>query len=113
MMQIHFTGHGLEVTESLKTFTEEKLQKLEKHFEKITKINVVFRIEKLNKIAEATLFVAKGEYHAHAQSEDMYASVDELLDKLNRQLVKHKEKIQDHRDHRDHRDTHDDQEIDD
>ncbi|MFZ4077517.1 MAG: ribosome hibernation-promoting factor, HPF/YfiA family [Legionellaceae bacterium] len=108
-MQINFTGHGFDVTPALKTFTEEKLQKLERHFDKITRVNVTFRVDKLNKIAEATLLVSKGELHAHAVSEDMYAAVDELIDKLNRQLVKHKEKIQDHRDHRNHRETHDDE----
>ena len=109
-MQINFTGHGLDVTPALKTFSQEKLQKLERHFDKITTINVVFRIEKLMKIAEATVIVSKAELHAHAESEDMYASIDELVDQLNRQLIKHKEKIQDHRDHRDHRGIHDDEE---
>jgi putative sigma-54 modulation protein len=105
-MQIHFTGHQVEVTDALKTFTEEKLGKLERHFERITAINVTFNVQKLRQIVDATVLVAKGELHANAESENMYTAVDDLIDKLDRQLIKHKEKIQDHRDHRDHRDRH-------
>lgn len=98
-MKINITGHRLDVTPSLRTFTEEKFDRLERHFDNITTINVVFDVEKLRQIAEATILVAKGEIHASAESEDMYAAIDLLVDKLNRQLMKHKEKIIDHRDH--------------
>jgi putative sigma-54 modulation protein len=54
-------------------------------------------VEKLDHIAEATLLIVKGEIHASATSNDMYAAIDELVDKLDRQLIKHKEKINDHR----------------
>ena len=96
-MQINFTGHGVEVTASLKTFTQEKFDRLIRHFDKITAIHVIFNVEKLNKIAEATILIAKGELHASATSEDMYVAVDELIHKLERQLIKHKEKTSDHR----------------
>lgn len=94
-MQINFTGHRLEVTPALKSFTQEKFDKLERHFDKITAINVVFDVEKLRQIAEATILVAKGEVHASSESEDMYSAIDSLVDKLDRQLIKHKEKIRD------------------
>ncbi len=96
-MQINITGHRMDVTPALRAFTEEKFDKLERHFDHITTINVVFDVEKLRQIAEATVFVAKGELHASSESEDMYAAIDLLVDKLNRQLIKHKEKIQEHR----------------
>lgn len=96
-MQIHFTGHHIEITPALKEFTTEKFEKLTRHFDKITSINVVFEVDKLQHIAEATIHVAKNEFHAHADSEDLYTAIDLLIDKLDRQLVKHKEKIQDHR----------------
>ncbi len=92
-MQINFTGHRMEVTPALRTFTEEKFDKLERHFDKITAINVIFDVEKLRQIAEATILVAKGEVHASSESEDMYTAIDILVDKLDRQLIKHKEKI--------------------
>lgn len=110
-MQITFTGHGLDVTPALKTFSQEKFQRLERHFDKVTHAHLVFRVEKLQQIAEATLTVAKNEIHAHATADDMYTAIDELVDKLNRQLVKHKEKIQDHRDHRTHRDIREDGDL--
>ncbi len=96
-MQINFTGHRMEVTPALKTFTQEKFDKLERHFDKITAINVIFDVEKLRQIAEATILVAKGELHASSESEDMYTAIDILVDKLDRQLIKHKEKLR-HRD---------------
>ena len=96
-MQINFTGHRMEVTPALRVFTQEKFDKLERHFDKITAINVVFDVEKLRQIAEATILVNKGELHASSESEDMYTAIDILVDKLDRQLIKHKEKMRDHR----------------
>lgn len=98
-MQITFTGHRIEVTPALRSFTQEKFDRLERHFDKITAINVVFDVEKLRQIAEATILVNKGELHASSESEDMYTAIDILVDKLDRQLIKHKEKIREHRDH--------------
>jgi putative sigma-54 modulation protein len=95
-MQINFTGHNVEVTPALKSYTEDKFGKLERHFDKITAINVVFNVEKLVQTAEATILVAKGDLHASAKSENMYTAIDELMDKLDRQLIKHKEKLRGH-----------------
>lgn len=97
-MQINITGHRLEITPALKLFTQEKFDKLERHFDKITAINVVFDVEKLRQIAEATILIAKGELHASSESEDMYTAIDILVSKLDRQLIKHKEKMRVHRD---------------
>ncbi len=88
----------MEVTPALKTFAQEKFDKLERHFDKITAINVIFDVEKLRQIAEATILVNKGELHASSESEDMYTAIDILVDKLDRQLIKHKEKMRGHRD---------------
>jgi putative sigma-54 modulation protein len=96
-MQINFTGHHLEVTDALKAFTEEKLHKLERHFDRITAIHVTFNVEKLRQVVEATVLIVKGDLYASAESDSMYTAVDELIGKLDKQLIKHKEKIQDHR----------------
>ena len=98
-MKISFIGHRMEVTPALKTFTQDKLNKLERHFDKITAIHVTFEVEKLIQIAEATILVSKGEVHASSESENMYTSIDLLIDKLDKQLMKHKEKKLDHRNH--------------
>lgn len=95
-MKIHFTGHHLDVTPALQAFTEEKFSKLENHFERITDIHVTFRVEKLVQMAEATIHLSKDDIHAHAESEDMYTSIDALVDKLNAQLLKYKGKHLDH-----------------
>jgi putative sigma-54 modulation protein len=97
IMKIDFTGHGIDVTHALKKFTEEKFTRLERHFDRITAIHVTFQVEKLSHVVEATLLITKGDIHASATASDMYAAVDELVDKLNRQIIKHKEKINDHR----------------
>lgn len=96
-MQIHFTGHQMEVTPALKAFTQEKLDKLKKHSNAMTAIHVIFKVEKLQQVVEATIMVAKGELHAKADATDMYAAIDSLIDKLDRQLLKHKEKTKNHR----------------
>lgn len=103
IMQIHFTGHQLEITDAIKTLTLDKFDRLERHFQhQISNINVVFRVEKLNHIAEATIQVpGYHELHASSESGDLYTAIDYLVEKLDRQLIKHKEKIQQHRNHRD------------
>lgn len=103
-MEINFTGHQIDVTPALKAFTEDKLSKLERHFDRIKTIHVTFKVEKIRQIVDAAVHIAGSDMHASAESENMYTSIDELVDKLDRQLIKHKEKIVDHRDHRDHRD---------
>ncbi len=97
-MQIHFTGHNMEITPALRKIAEEKLTKLERYFDKIISMEVTFSIEKLDQIAEATIKVAKGKLHAHAKADDMYTAIDTLVERLETQLIKHKEKIHRHRD---------------
>ncbi|MDX2345298.1 MAG: ribosome-associated translation inhibitor RaiA [Legionella sp.] len=96
-MHIEFTGHQVEITDALKAFTEEKFGKLSRHFDRITSIHVTFDVEKLSQIVEATILVPKSELHASAESENMYTAIDELVGKLDRQLIKYKEKMEDHR----------------
>lgn len=96
-MQINFTGHRLEVTPALREYTISKFEKLSRHFDHISSIHVTFDVEKLSQIAEATIHVTKAELHASSEAPDMYSAIDSLTDKLDRQLIKYKEKRQDHR----------------
>ena len=96
-MQINFTGLGFEVTPALKELTEKKLSRLMRHFDKIDNVNITFSVEKLNQIAEGSLQIKGAQIHAKSESEDMYKAVDNLMDKLDRQVLKHKEKIETHR----------------
>ena len=95
-MQINLTGHHLAITASLKDYVEGKFQRLERHFEHITQIHVILTVEKERHKAEATLHVNRGNLFADAERQDMYAAIDGLIDKLDRQLKKHKEKLTDH-----------------
>ncbi len=79
-----------------KTTFIQSFQKLERFFEHINNVHVVLRVEKVNQIAEATLHVNHGDIHATANDENMYAAIDSLVDKLVRQLNKHKEKLNSH-----------------
>jgi putative sigma-54 modulation protein len=91
-MQLNISGHHVELTEALKDYVNEKFQRLERHFDQISNTNVILQVEKLRQIAEATVNISGGELHAKAETEDMYAAIDALVDKLDRQILKHKEK---------------------
>ncbi|MCP4957297.1 ribosome hibernation promoting factor [Photobacterium aquimaris] len=95
-MQINITGHHVDVTDSLREYVSTKFEKLERFFDKINNVQVILNIEKMQQIAEATLHINAGEIHAKADSENMYAAIDELTDKLVRQLNKHKDKLNSH-----------------
>jgi putative sigma-54 modulation protein len=91
-MQINISGHHVELTSALKHYVNEKLSKLQRHFDSITTVNVTLSVEKLVQKAEASIHVAGADLFATCESSDMYTAIDLLTDKLDRQLIKHKEK---------------------
>jgi putative sigma-54 modulation protein len=95
-MNIQITGHGVEVTPAIRSFTEDKFSKLKRHYNIIQSCHVTFEIEKLEQIAQATILVNKSEIYAKAQAIDLYSAVDLLLEKLERQLQKNKDKHHNH-----------------
>lgn len=96
-MQINITGHHIDITPALRTYIENKFQRLERHFDKMSNIHVILSVEKERQKAEATIHVNRGDLFADSIQEDMYAAIDDMTDKLDRQLKKHKEKLSDHR----------------
>ena len=92
-MQINVSGHHVEVTPALREYVTNKLSKLQRHFDNITSTEVVLTVEKMIQKAEASIHVAGADLFAACESEDMYAAIDSLTDKLDRQLLKHKEKV--------------------
>ena len=92
-MQINLTGHHVDITDSLRSYVNEKFGRLERHFDHINNVHVILSIEKLRQIAEANIHLNGGEIFANAEATDMYASIDSLVDKLDRQVIKHKEKM--------------------
>jgi putative sigma-54 modulation protein len=95
-MQINITGHHVEVTPALRAYTTEKLQKLGRHFDQVKSINVILNVEKLQQQAEATVNAAGRTIFATETAADMYASIDGLVDKLDRQVRRYKDRITDH-----------------
>ncbi len=95
-MQVNLSGHHVEITSALKDYLNNKLARLERHFESVTSIKCVLTVEKLRHKAEAKVNVTGGTLFAEAVEDDMYAAIDGLVDKLDRQIVKHKEKLTDH-----------------
>lgn len=99
-MQIELTGHHIEITDSLRNYVTEKMEKLERHFDKVSNTHVILSVEKNTQKAEATVHMSGHDIFAEAHGEDMYASIDALADKLDRQVKKHKEKIKNHLHHK-------------
>lgn len=91
-MQLNISGHHVEVTQALKDYIQDKFTRIERHSDTIHSIHVILSVEKLLHKAEATVRISGAEIFANAESEDMYAAIDGLVDKLDRQLLKHKEK---------------------
>ena len=91
-MQLNISGHHVEITDALNDYISEKFGRLERHSDFINTIQVILSVEKLLHKAESTVRVNGAEIFANADSEDMYAAVDLLVDKLDRQLLKHKDK---------------------
>ena len=95
-MQLNITGHHVEVTDSLKAYVAEKLERLEKHFDHVNNVHVILSVEKTRQKSEATVNVNGASLFADSTEEDMYAAIDSMTDKLDRQIKKHKEKLKDH-----------------
>lgn len=95
-MQLNVTGHHVDVTASLRNYVESKIEKIERHFEHVSDVHCILTVEKMRHKAEATVQVNGGRLYADATEEDMYAAIDGLVDKLDRQIKKHKEKLSDH-----------------
>jgi len=95
-MQINLTGQHMDVTPPLRDYVASKVERLERHFDHVTDIHVVLSVEKLRHKAEATLHVSGGNLYADSTQGDMYAAIDALIDKLDRQVKKYKEKLTDH-----------------
>lgn len=96
-MQINVSGHHVEVTDALRAYVTNKMEKIERHSDLITSIEVVLTVEKNTQRAEANVHVVGNDFHAVAEGADMYAAIDSMTDKLDRQILKHKEKVKGHK----------------
>ena len=96
-MQVIVTGHHLEITDALRAHIDAKFEKLARHFDNVADVHVILSVEKLVQKAEATLQLSGAKLFAEDHQEDMYAAIDAMVDKLERQITKHKEKTGSHR----------------
>ncbi|MFK7732021.1 MAG: ribosome-associated translation inhibitor RaiA [Pseudomonadales bacterium] len=96
-MQVQISGHHVDLTDSLRDYVNSKLTRIERHFDNITNTHVTLSVEKIRQKAEATVHVSGADIFAASESDDMYAAIDTLADKLDRQIIKHKEKMRSHK----------------
>lgn len=95
-MNLNISGHHIDMTEALHDYVAAKMERVERHFDHVIDTEVVLTVEKLRHKADATMQVRGATLHAQSTKEDMYAAIDCMVDKLDRQTLKHKEKAKDH-----------------
>ena len=95
-MNLQISGHHLEITPALHDYVTSKLERVKRHFDHVIDVNVILSVEKLKQKAEVTVHLPGKDIFVEAIDEDLYAAIDGLGDKLDRQIQKHKQKLQDH-----------------
>lgn len=95
-MNLNISGHHMDMTDALRDYVTEKMARVERHFDHVIEADIVLKVEKQRREAEATLHVSGATLHAEAVENDMYAAIDAMVDRLDRQTCKYKEKITDH-----------------
>ncbi|MGE5088188.1 MAG: ribosome hibernation-promoting factor, HPF/YfiA family [Candidatus Levyibacteriota bacterium] len=96
-MNLNLTGNHLEITPAIRTYVTTKLERVTRHFDHVIDVSVVLSVDKLQQRVEANVHVRGKDIHAQSIEADMYAAIDALADKLDRQVLKHKEKQKAHR----------------
>ena len=96
-MNLHLTGHHLEITPAIRDYVSTKLERITHHFDHVIDVNVILTVEKLQQKVEANVHVSGKDIFCESTANDMYAAIDGLMDKLDRTIIKHKEKSLGHR----------------
>ena len=92
-MNLQISGHHIEVTPALREYVENKLDPVIRHFDKVTGVSVVLSVEKLKQKAEVTVHVPGKDMHVEESGDDLYAAIDAMFDKLDRQVQKYKQRF--------------------
>ena len=95
-MQVQIAAQHFDVTEAIERHVHDKLARLKKHFDHVVNAHVVLKVQKSEHVAEATIHVRHHDFFADARAENLYTAIDTLVHKLDRQILKHKEKVRDH-----------------
>ena len=93
-MNLNVSGHHLDVTPAIRTYVSGKLDRVTRHFDHVIDAHVILSVNKLMQKAEVTLHVRGKDIHAECVDTDLYAAIDLLIDKLDRQVIKYKDKKQ-------------------
>ena len=93
-MNLQLTGHHVEITTAIRDYVVTKLERVSRHFDHVIDVAVIMTVEKLEKKIEANVHLSGKAIHVQCQDEDMYAAIDGLIDKLDRQIIRHKEKFE-------------------
>lgn len=101
-MNLHLSGHHVDLTPAMRDYVTTKLTRITRHFDHVIDVNVILSVEKLRQKIEATVHLSGKDIFVESHDPDMYAAIDALADKLDRQILKHKEK---HFERRNVRDT--------
>ncbi len=96
-MNLHITGHHVQVTPAIRDYVSGKIERVTRHFDHVIDVNVIMSVAKLRQKIEATVHVRGRDIFCESTEEDMYAAIDALVDKLDRTIIKHKEKNLSHR----------------
>ena len=95
-MNLQISGHHLEITPAIHDYVTGKLERVTRHFDNVIDVNVILSVDKLKQKAEVTVHLSGKDVYVEVIDEDLYAAVDGLVDKLDRQIQKHKQRVQDH-----------------
>ncbi|MCK0507333.1 ribosome hibernation-promoting factor, HPF/YfiA family [Aromatoleum anaerobium] len=95
-MNLNITGHHVEVSPAIREYVSNKLDRVIRHFDNVTSVGVILSVEKLKQKAEVTLHVRGKDIYVESDDVDLYAAIDAMIDKLDRQVMKYKQKAFDH-----------------
>lgn len=100
-MNLTISGHHLDLTPAIRDYMQNKLERIKRHFDHVIDINVILSVDKLTEKekrqkAEISVHVKGRDLHAESIAHDLYAAIDMLIDKLDRQVIKHKNRVQNH-----------------
>jgi len=92
-MNLHLSGHHVEITPAIREYVVAKLERINRHFDHVIDVDVIMTVQKLDQTIEANVHLSGKDIHVHCNHGDMYAAIDQLVDKLDRQVIRHKERF--------------------
>ena len=100
-MNLTISGHHLELTPAIRDYVQSKLERVKRHFDNVIDVSVVLAVDSITEKekrqrAEINIHLSGKDLHVESEAGDMYAAIDTLIDKLDRQVLRHKEKTRDH-----------------